>query len=198
MTRKNLSDAFGEIDDTLFAIAETENESKSLNESPAKSANDVQAPVFIKNIRETKVRNRRKAIISATAGIAACAVLAVSLPLLFNNTVPPYEAVQTTEALTVGSLTQQPVPAETSQQTVQIGAITQPAVTDTEQDPSQIQLYTKIKEILNAEDMYKVEKTQIDLSGFEENGLGENAYGNPFFNVNIFIDGSSFFYTLVG
>ncbi|MDE6579006.1 MAG: hypothetical protein K2K41_00530, partial [Ruminiclostridium sp.] len=189
MNRKNLTDAFGDIEDGIFAVTEND----SVNELSPKNSDNVQAPVFIKNVRESKNRKRRKAVISAAAGIAACAVLAVSMPVLFNNTVPPYGEVEPSE-----SHSQQPALSGSDQQTEQTETDTQPITTDIGQEISQIQLYTKIKEILNAEDMYKVEKTQIDLSGFEENGLGENAYGNPFFNVNIFIDGSSFFYTLVG
>ncbi|MDE6723978.1 MAG: hypothetical protein K2J79_00070 [Ruminiclostridium sp.] len=201
MTRKNLSDAFGEIDDKLFVLAEKE----SPEGSASKSSDNVQSPIFIKNIRESKVRKRRKALISATAGIAACAVLAVSLPVLFNNTAPPYGAAETTEALA-----QQPAAAETDGQTEQTQAETQPVTPETQpvtaetpQEPTQIELYTKIKEILNAEEVYKVEKTPIDLSGFEANGLDDNGalwsiFSNRSVNGSMLIDGSSFFYTLVG
>ncbi len=198
MTRKNLSDAFGEIDESLFALAETENENKSLNELPPKTVDDVQAPIFIKNIRETKARKRRKAIISATAGIAACVVLAVTLPVLLNNTDLPYVAAETTEALTG-----QPDPTETDSQTELTQAETQPVTEEIPQETAQIELYTKVKEILNAEDIYKVEKKEIDISGFEANGLDENLallsiYSNSALYGTTLIEGSSFFYTVIG
>ena len=197
MNRKNLSDAFGEIDEGLFALEESENKNRSLNEFPAKT-DDVQAPIFIKNIRETKAKNRRKAIISATAGIAACAVLAVSLPVLLNNSSLPYEAAETTEAFTG-----QPDLSETDLQTEPTQAETQPITEETTQEPSQIELYTKVKEILDAEDIYNVEKKEIDLSGFEANGLDENLallsiYSNTILNNTTLIEGSSFFYTVMG
>lgn len=191
MNRKNLSDAFGEIDENLFALAETESLKELLPKSSDNAqAPEFQAPMFIKNTGESKSENRKKALISATAGIAACVVLAVSLPLLYNNTAPPYGAAETTEALT-----QQPDPSETDKQTEQTEAITQPVTQELPQDPTQIELYTEVKEILNAEDVYNVERTQIDLSGFEENGLDEKSSLQSICSDTL-IEGSSFFYAI--
>ena len=196
MTRKNLSDAFGEINESLFALAENEN--KGLNELPTKTANNVQSPIFIKNIKENKAKNRRKAIISLTAGVAACAVLIVSLPVLLNNTAPPYGAADTTEAIT-----RQPAPDETDSQTEMTQTETEPVTEEIPREPTEIELYTKVKEILNTEDVYNVKKTQFDLSGFEANGGDNNGalwniYANVFEENTMLIDGSSFFYTRVG
>lgn len=194
MNRKNLTDAFGDIDDSLFAITENE----SVKQSSPKSYDNVQAPVFINRVSDSGVKKHRRAVLSAGAGVAVCAVLAVSMPVLFNNTLPPYGDIQNSE-----SLSQQPSSSGSDPQTEQTEGDTQFVTIDIEQVPAQIQLYTNIKEILNAEDMYKVEKTQIDLSGFEENGLGDNGalwsiFSNQMVNGSMLIEGSSFFYTLVG
>lgn len=189
MNRKNLIDAFGDIDEEMFAGAEN----KSLSELAAESSEDEQAPVFVE-VR--KHRNGIRAALYAGAGIAACIALAAALPVLTDNTKLPYGNGSTIYSESSVPELSQTEPGEETEQTEITSA--QTVTSAAQQEPPQLQLYTKTKEILNAEDIYNIEKTQIDISGFESSQALWHIHSNGFFGGTMLIDGSSFFYTVLG
>lgn len=197
MNKKNLMDAFGEIDEELFAGAD-------LSEFSSKNPEEAVAPVFIEG---GKRRRSKRPFIYMGAGIAACAVLAVSLPMIANNAKPPYESAavsefssqQYTDLTDFNEFTEPTESAESTEQVQQTeDSEPQEGTAAPPKEPPALQLFTKTKEILNAEDIYKIEKTQFDLTGFKENKGLWDIYANPIFKGTTLIDGSSFFYSTKG
>lgn len=110
MNKKNLIDAFGEINEEMFAKAERE----SFDELSAESAEEAQAPVFVEG---GKHKPNIRAALYAGAGVAACVALAVLLPILTNNTKLPYGNGSTQYSEATSKMPSQTEPNEQSQPT---------------------------------------------------------------------------------
>lgn len=189
MNKKNLMDAFGEIDEELFAGAD-------LSEFSSKKPEEAVAPVFIEG---GKRRRGKRPFIYMGAGIAACAALAVSLPMLANNAKPPYESGAFSEPY---SQQYQPTdltePADTSAEEAASSAEeTEPLLTLPYDEDFKYELYGKNKEFLDAEKLYYFDVQDINIEKFNKNGshdidilLLSMFYGNL-----TYLDGDELYYS---
>lgn len=183
MNKKNLIDAFGDINEEMFGGAE-KIDITDYEESES------QPPVIVYK----GGKKIRKAPIFA-AGAAACAVIiAVSAPLIMKSGGEyPLNSTLSSDTESFESITEI---SETASELITTPEETAPLLTLPYDQDFEYELYVKDKEFLDAEELYNVDIKDIDIEKFNEGGYNIDVlYLSLFYGDLVCLEGNHLYYS---
>ena len=183
MNRKNLIDAFGDIDEEMFAYGETD---------LSDCGDGGTQPLIVYGGGK---KMNKKPIFAAGAAVCA-AIAAVSIPLVMKGGGEyPLSTGTGSEIGSLEVLTEEITEASTEEITT-AEETTVPLLTLPYDEDFQYELYVKDKEIFDAEELYDVDVKDIDIEKFNEAGSNIDVlYISRFYGDLVCLEGDDLYYS---
>lgn len=183
MNKKNLMDAFGDINEEMFGGAE-KIDITDYEESES------QLPVIV--YKGEKKMNKGP-IFAAGAAVCAAAI-AVSVPLIIRSGGEyPLNTTLSSDTESFESITEI---SETASELITTPEETAPLLTLPYDQDFEYELYVKDKEFLDAEELYNVDIKDINIERFNENGNIDVLFLSLFYgNDLIYLEGDELYYS---